>query len=103
MFKKSLAYKIFWDEELQDIYEKLINLLKAIKKDKKFDLEKIYNERNLEKFWFKGLRDLERLIKLSKKNAITAVVWQKLWLWDKSICFAEDWRPLWWLLLQVIN
>jgi len=50
MFKKSLAYKIFWDEELQDIYEKLINLLKAIKKDKKFDLEKIYNERNLEKF-----------------------------------------------------
>jgi hypothetical protein len=31
MFKKALTYKLFWEEVLEDVYTKLVEMLKQVK------------------------------------------------------------------------
>lgn len=106
MYKKSLAYKIFWEEELEGIYEKLVNLFKQ---KWSIDFKKIYFDWNLEKFGFKSKwkKQWWEVFKdwflKNRRNKPTKVVWQKLWIWDKSFYIDENQNPIWWISLEIDN
>ncbi len=137
MFKKSLAYKIFWKEGLDDVYKKLIKLVNKIQysikeefnltnerriinlvknRIDKFDLEKFYKDNKLWIFGFKEFKNFRSFIsntikeKFNKKKNLyvlsfeksTKVVWQKLWIWDKSFYIDENQNPIWWISLEVV-
>jgi len=111
MYKKSLTYKIFWEEELNDIYQKLIDLFENLK-IKRFSDENFrsfYNKNKLYKFWFKWNKKFEwwevfrNWVLRNRKQKPTKVVGQKLWIWDKSFYIDENQNPIWWISLELIK
>lgn len=104
MFKKSLAYKLFWGEELDDVYNKLVDLLKKKKRLSDKEFENIFNSLKLEKFWFKNAtEDFKKWYIKNLKKKPKQVVWQKLWIWDRSFYVDENQNPIWWISLEIKN
>jgi CRISPR/Cas system CSM-associated protein Csm5 (group 7 of RAMP superfamily) len=138
MFKKSLSYKIFWKEELDDVYKKMVKLINEVHssiKDEfnlanknrvinlirnridKSNLEGFYKTNKLWLFGFKEIYSFKKFIsntikeKFDKKQELyvltfekpSKVVWQKLWIGDKSLYIDENQNPIWWISLEIIN